>query len=57
MSEAARTVTVQLNAGARVKAGDTLQTGVIGPHTVQSLTTEWRAYGMNVWGADRKSVV
>ncbi len=34
-----------------VKAGDTLQTGVIGPHTVQSLTTEWRAYGMNVWGA------
>jgi len=34
-----------------VKQGDALPTGVIGPHTVQSLTTEWRAYTMTVWGA------
>ena len=34
-----------------VKVGDKLPTRPIGPHTVASLTTEWRSYTMNVWGA------
>jgi hypothetical protein len=34
-----------------VKAGDVLPTCPIGPHTVASFTTEWRAYTMTVWGA------
>ena len=34
-----------------VKVGDVLPTCPIGPHTVASFTTEWRAYTMTVWGA------
>src|SRR3546814_2499075 len=28
----------------RVKAGDELATNVIGPHSISSFTTEWRAF-------------
>ena len=34
-----------------VKVGDRLAQGVIGPHSLQSFTTEWRSYLMNTWGA------
>ena len=34
-----------------VKDGDKLPQGVIGPHTVQSFSTEWRSYIMTVWGS------
>ncbi len=34
-----------------VKVGEKLPTRPIGPHSVQSFTTEWRAYTMTVWGA------
>jgi hypothetical protein len=34
-----------------VKPGDRLPTRPIGPHTIQSFTTEWRAFTMTVWGA------
>ncbi len=34
-----------------VKVGDKLPTRPIGPHSIASFTTEWRAYGMQVWGA------
>jgi hypothetical protein len=34
-----------------VKVGDRLPTRPIGPHTIMSFTTEWRAYLMTVWGA------
>lgn len=34
-----------------VKVGDVLPTRPIGPHTVASLTTEWRSYTMTVWGS------
>jgi acyl dehydratase len=34
-----------------VKVGDRLPTRPIGPHSIASFTTEWRAYGMTVWGA------
>ncbi|MDP6076071.1 MAG: MaoC family dehydratase N-terminal domain-containing protein [Myxococcota bacterium] len=37
-----------------VKVGDKLPTRPIGPHTIASFTTEWRAYIMTVWGASRK---
>jgi acyl dehydratase len=33
------------------EVGDRLPTRPIGPHTVQSFTTEWRAYTFTVWGA------
>lgn len=36
-----------------VKEGDTLPTRPIGPHTIQSFATEWRAFLMTVWGASR----
>ncbi|HMD45766.1 MAG TPA: MaoC family dehydratase N-terminal domain-containing protein [Acidimicrobiales bacterium] len=36
-----------------VNERDTLPTRLIGPHTIQSFTTEWRAYNMNIWGAQR----
>lgn len=36
---------------ANVESGEKLPTGVIGPHTLQSFTTEWRAYIMTVWGS------
>jgi hypothetical protein len=34
-----------------VKVGDKLSTRPIGPHTVASFTTEWRAFQMTIWGA------
>ena len=34
-----------------VTVGENLPLGVIGPHSVQTLTTEWRAYLCNTWGA------
>ena len=34
-----------------VKVGDKLPTRPIGPHTIQTFTTEWRSYTMTVWGA------
>jgi hypothetical protein len=36
-----------------VRAGDRLPRRPIGPHTIMSFTTEWRAYLMSVWGAFR----
>jgi acyl dehydratase len=37
-----------------VKAGDSLPTRPIGPHSLMSFTTEWRSYIMTVWGASRE---
>jgi len=34
-----------------VKVGDKLPTRPIGPHSVQTFTSEWRAFLMTVWGA------
>jgi hypothetical protein len=36
-----------------VTEGDRLPVRPIGPHTIMSFTTEWRAFNMNVWGAVR----
>ena len=36
-----------------VKDGEQLPKGVIGPHTLQSFSTEWRSYIMTVWGSSR----
>jgi hypothetical protein len=36
-----------------VKVGDRLPSRPIGPHTIASFTTEWRAYLMTVWQAFR----
>jgi N-terminal half of MaoC dehydratase len=33
-----------------VKKGDKLPTRAIGPHSIATFTTEWRAYLMTVWG-------
>ena len=35
----------------KVSPSDTLPTRVIGPHSIQTFTTEWRSFIMNVWGA------
>ena len=35
-----------------VKVGDKLPERIIGPHTIATFTTEWRAYLMNVWGGN-----
>ena len=37
-----------------VKAGDRLVANVLGPHSLASFTTEWRAYMMTTWGAMAK---
>src|SRR5690606_1138863 len=37
-----------------VSVGDRLAEHVIGPHSLASFTTEWRAYPMTVWGATAK---
>jgi acyl dehydratase len=34
-----------------VKDDERLPTGVIGPHTIQSFTTEWRSYIFTVWNS------
>jgi acyl dehydratase len=36
-----------------VKVGDTLPRRVIGPHSIASFTTEYRAFLFNIWGAFR----
>ncbi len=36
-----------------VKEGDTLPQRLIGPHTIASFTTEWRAFQMTIWNAFR----
>ncbi|HVY10448.1 MAG TPA: MaoC family dehydratase N-terminal domain-containing protein [Mycobacteriales bacterium] len=37
-----------------VNPGDALPRNVLGPHSLASFTTEWRAYPMTTWGAMRK---
>lgn len=37
-----------------VSVGDHLAEHVLGPHSLASFTTEWRAYPMTTWGATRK---
>ena len=37
-----------------VAAGDRLAEHVLGPHSLASFATEWRAYPMTTWGATRK---
>ncbi len=37
-----------------VSAGDRLAENVLGPHSLASFTTEWRAYPMTTWGATAK---
>jgi len=37
-----------------VQIGEQLPTRVFGPHTIASLTTEWRAYTMTLWGGVRR---
>ena len=37
-----------------VKVGDKLPTRVFGPHTIPSLTTEWRAYLFTIWGGTHR---
>jgi acyl dehydratase len=39
---------------ASVEAGQELPTNVLGPHSLASFATEWRAYPMTIWGATRK---
>src|SRR3546814_14480796 len=40
------------------KVGDTLPTRVIGPHSIASFTTEWRAYLFTTWrGVTRRTVL
>ena len=39
---------------ASVAVGDKLAPTVLGPHSLASFTTEWRAYPMTTWGAMRK---
>jgi acyl dehydratase len=36
-----------------VTTGDRLASNVLGPHSLASFTTEWRAFPMNAWGAMR----
>lgn len=35
----------------QVRRGEELPRGVIGPHSIQSFTTEWRSYIFTVWGS------
>ena len=37
-----------------VSAGDALAENVLGPHSLASFATEWRAYPMTTWGATAK---
>ncbi len=38
---------------ASVEVGERLASSVLGPHSLASFTTEWRAFPMNAWGATR----
>jgi hypothetical protein len=55
--DAKRTAWIRSGTGRRrmtwdeVEVGATLPTRPIGPHTIASFTTEWRAFTMTVWGA------
>jgi acyl dehydratase len=42
--------------GTEVRVGEELPVGVIGPHSVASFTTQWRARPDNVWGAAEDDV-
>ena len=37
-----------------MQAGEELPPNVLGPHSLASFTTEWRAYPMTTWGAMAK---
>lgn len=37
-----------------VQPGDSLAANVLGPHSIATFTTEWRAYPMTAWGAMAK---
>ncbi len=37
-----------------VQVGDQLATNVLGPHSLATFTTEWRAYPMTTWGGTAK---
>ena len=37
-----------------IEPGQELATNVLGPHSLASFATEWRAYPMTIWGATRK---
>ena len=37
-----------------VKVGDRLAGNVLGPHSLATFTTEWRAYPMTIWGGTAK---
>jgi hypothetical protein len=37
-----------------IKVGDKLPTRVIGPHSIASFATEWRAFIMTIWGGMRR---
>jgi acyl dehydratase len=37
-----------------VDVGDRLPRRALGPHTVQTFTTEWRAYSFTAWGSSRQ---
>ncbi len=37
-----------------VNVGDALTTRIIGPHTIASFTTEWRAYLFTIWGGTHR---
>jgi acyl dehydratase len=37
-----------------VQVGDQLAENILGPHSLASFTTEWRAYPMTTWGATAK---
>jgi acyl dehydratase len=37
-----------------VNVGDALPENILGPHSLASFTTEWRAYPMTTWGATAK---
>lgn len=39
----------------KVQVGDKLPVRVIGPHSIASFATEWRAYLMNLWGAAHRN--
>src|SRR5438445_565697 len=41
---------------AQVQDGEALPKGVLGPHSIATFTTEWRAYIMTVWGASRQDL-
>jgi acyl dehydratase len=41
---------------AQVQDGEVLPRGVLGPHSIATFATEWRAYIMTVWGASEQDL-